>query len=123
VVQHLDLAAHARHVRLYLLDLVEQIDQPLALELRLERGDAILELLLDLGQPLAGRLIRLRSSSLEERGAACVAATKATDQTSRSAHGRSAMRGPTPALAKPARTKLARCGRSRDDIARRHSPA
>ena len=50
VRQHLDLAAHPRDVRLELLDRAEHLDQPLRLQLLLERRDAVLELLLHLRQ-------------------------------------------------------------------------
>src|SRR6185295_5425838 len=56
VRQHLDLAAQPRAVALQQLDLVEQLDEALRLELRLERGNTVIELLLDDVEPLVGGL-------------------------------------------------------------------
>ena len=71
VDQHLDLPAQTCATSaLQLLDLAEELDQTLALQLLLERGDAVVELLLDLRQPLVGGLDPLaRLVVVEERGA------------------------------------------------------
>jgi hypothetical protein len=56
VGQHLDLATQPRRLGLQQLHLIEELDEALAFELRFQRGDAIVELLLDLRETLIRRL-------------------------------------------------------------------
>ena len=79
--QHFDLAAQPRGVGLQQLDLVEELDEALALQLRFERRDAVVELLLDLGQPLVGRLDALaRLVVVEQRRARGRRADRSKDE-------------------------------------------
>ena len=74
VSQHFDLPAQPRHLGANLLHLVEKIDESLTLELRLERGKALLELALNLrkarvrvGDPLA-RFVVVEERSMGRAG-------------------------------------------------------
>jgi hypothetical protein len=69
-VEHLDLATQPGRVGLQQLDLVEELDQTLALQLRFERRHAVLELLLQLGDALVGRLDALAGFLVVEQGRA-----------------------------------------------------
>ena len=68
VTQHFHLAAQTRGIRFQQLDLVEELDQPLRLQLRLERRETILELLLQLRQALVGGFDALARFFVIEQG-------------------------------------------------------
>ncbi len=74
VGDHFHLSPQTRDIGLDLLDLIEEVDQPAALELGLERRNPVFELPLDLRQARAGfvdppaRLVVIEKRRMRERG-------------------------------------------------------